>query len=159
MKNELQNHNYCTKAIKLKNDLETGFIVLGEHLHNIYANSLWEASWDSWEAFVSELKMSSNHVNKLMQIYRTLVLSYGLKAEHIVTAGGWSVVADILPMITSKKDALKWLNKAQVLTRADLRKEIKEVKTGLPMAQCKHLNKEMIPMCKCIDCGDMWRVG
>lgn len=161
MKNEIQTevqqNDYCNSALKLKNDLETGFIVLGEYLHNIYVNNLWQASYSSWEEYTWELKMSSNHINKLMQIYRTLVLSYGLKAEHIITAGGWSVVADLLPMIGSKKDALKWLNKAQLLTRSDLRKEMKEAKTGVLIGSCSHDKWTEVTLCQCENCGDNWR--
>lgn len=158
MKNELQQHTYCEKAISLKNDLETGFIVLAEHLYNIHENNLWEASYGSWIEFTWELKMSPNHINTLMRIYRTLIIGYGLKAENVITAGGWSVVAEILPVITSKQDAVKWILKAQQLTREDLRKEVKEAKTGLPMAQCQHAHAVTYTMCDCPDCGDKWRV-
>lgn len=130
--------------------------MLGEELYNIKEKMLWEGVYGSWEEFTVELKMSNNTINKLMQIYKTLVLSYGLSNEQITTAGGWSVVADVLPMITSKKDALKWLNQAQSLTRADLRKEIKESKTGIVMTQCSHKNTYKIEVCK--DCGERYQV-
>lgn len=156
MKNEIQKLDYCNKAIKLKNDLEGGFIALGEYLHNIKENSLWEASWGSWDEFTWELKMSQNMINKLVQIYRTFVLEYGMTQEQISTAGGWSVVADVLPMVTSKKEALHWLNKAQSLTRADLRKEMQEEKTGIIMSTCSHPETYTIEICKV--CGDRKRV-
>lgn len=156
-KQELQQHSYCEKAISLKNDLETGFIVLAEHLYNINQNNLWEASYGSWLEFTWELKMSPNHINTLMRIYRTLIVGYGLTSENIKTAGGWSVIAEILPYCTSKKDAVKWILKAQQLTRADLRKELKEEKTGILMGVCPHDVLKEIVMCECTNCKFMFR--
>jgi hypothetical protein len=151
MKTEIQKLDYCTSALKLKNDLEGGFLKLGEYLYNIKENNLWEASWGSWLEFTWELKMSMNVINKLMQIHRELVLGYAVNPEYIQNAGGWSVVSECLPVIKSKPDALKWLNHAQGLTRQDLRREIKEQQTGIPQASCHHHNIYTIEICQ--DCG------
>lgn len=153
MKKELANFDYCNEAIDLKNKLEGSFLELGARLYQIKENSLYEPNWASWVEFTWELKMSDNTINKLIQIYKTLILGYGFNNQQILNAGGWTVVADVLPMITSKKDALRWLNLASTLTRTDLRKEIKEAKTGIDMGDCKHINTRRIMIEICNICG------
>lgn len=147
MKQEIQQHDYCQKAISFKKDLEKGFLVLAEHLYEIKEKELWRASWASWLEFTWELKMSQNTIFKLLQIYKKLVLDYGLKMEFVVTAGGWSVVADLLPVMQDKKSAMKWLLKAQDLTRSDLRKELKEEQAGIPSGQCQHKIVKLVEIC------------
>ncbi len=157
MSKELQkNLDFCNRALELKTALESNFLVLGEYLYQIKEGCLYEPNWQSWQEFSWELKMSENSINKLMQIYKTLILGYGFTHQQILTAGGWSMVAEVLPMITSKKDALKWLTAASNLTRGDLRKEIKEAKTGLPMAACSHKNTFTMRVCR--DCGEKHEV-
>lgn len=155
MNRQLDKHlKYCNDAIDLKNRLETDFLVLGELLYEIREKSLWEPNWQSWEEFSWELKMSANTINKLIQIYKTLILGYGFTKEQIANAGGWTLVAEVLPRIASKKDALKWLHNAQTLTRADLRKTIKEEKTGVSMTTCTHQTTRLVEICT--GCGESW---
>lgn len=142
---------YCEDALALKKTLEESFLTLGEYLYNIKIKELYIPQWASWDIFVMELKMSQNAVNKLIQIYKTFILDYKLATQEVVTAGGWSVISELLPVIQTKEDAKDWLNKAQALTREDLRKEIKESKTGLPQSSCKHKNTYTIVVCR--DCG------
>lgn len=146
-----EKYKYCTDAIQLKNDLESGFILLGEQLSKIKNEGLWETAWTSWSEYVKELKMSENHVNKLIQIFEKLVLGLKVPKDQIANAGGWSIVSDLLPIIESKKDAEEWLEKAATLTREDLRSEMKEQKTGVLMHACKHKNIYTIVVCR--DCG------
>ncbi len=145
------NLTYCNDALTLKTSLEQGFLRLGEYLHTIKLKRLWESNWASWEEFSLEFKMSQNSITKLIQIYSTFVLDYRIEGDRVVEAGGWSVIAELLPVIESKKDAEDWLTKAKELTREDLRKEITEKKTGVPMQQCKHKNTYTIVVCR--DCG------
>lgn len=154
-KTDLQNLDYCQKAINLKNSLETTYLELGEQLYQIKEKELFKANWETWEEFTWELRMTSNSINKLIQIYKTLVLGYGFTSQEIGAAGGWTLIADVLPMITSKDDAVVWLKNAETLTRADLRKTIKEKKTGVSMSECKHKNTYTIEICS--DCGERWK--
>ena len=156
MNQEIQNLNYCNKAIEIKKDIEINFITLAEYLYNIKEHNLFEPQWDSFVEFSMELKMSSNMINKLVQMYKTLVLGYGITFDEIATAGGWSAVKEVLPAITSKSEAVKWLGKAGTLTRSDIRKELIERKTGVSMSKCKHVNTYLLEICK--DCGDKHQV-
>lgn len=151
MTTETQNFKYCTGALTLKKSLEESYLTLGEYLYNIKEKELYMPQWPSWEVFSMELKMSSNAINKLIQIYSTFILQYKVPNEEVITAGGWSVIAELLPVIETKEDAVEWLDKAKELTREDLRTEIKEAKTGIPQSNCKHKNTYTIVVCR--DCG------
>lgn len=146
-----KNYQYCNDALSLKTTIEQSFIKLGEYLYNIREKELYKPSWTSWREFYTELKMSSNMADKLIQIYETFVVQYAIPEEKIVTAGGWSTIQEILPVIANKKDAEHWLETAAVLSRNDLRKEVKEVKTNLSEKNCKHKNTYTITVCR--DCG------
>lgn len=152
MSKELQNHNYCEKAITLKESIEGNFLELGEYLYNIKENQLYSPSWNSFAEFCWELKMSSNMVNKFIQIYKTFVLGYSFSKDQLVTAGGWTVLQEILPMVTSRKEALHWLSEASTLRRGDLRKSIMESKTGVEMSECEHKRTYTVEICK--NCGE-----
>lgn len=156
MSKELKNLDYCNQTLRLKKDIEGSFVMLGEYLHTIKENQLYEPQWSSFEEFCFELKMSSNMVNKLMMIYKTFILGYGFTQEQIATAGGWSVIAEVLPQIDSKKSALKWLASCATLTRSDLRKELLEAKTGIPMKQCEHKDTYTVEICR--NCGQSHEV-
>lgn len=152
MSKELKNLDYCNQTLKLKKDIEGSFVLLGEYLHVIKENQLYEPQWSSFDEFCFELKMSSNMVNKLMQIYKTFIVGYGFTQEQIASAGGWSVIAEVLPQIDSKKSAIKWLASCATLTRSDLRKELVEAKTGIPQMNCQHKETYVIKICR--SCGE-----
>lgn len=151
MKLQTDNLKYCQDAIEMKKNIEGGFVDLGEYLYNIKEHNLYEPQWSSFLEFCYELRMSQNVINKLIQVYKMFILDYGLKKEELTTAGV-SLIYDVLPAIRSKKDAQHWLAQASLLTRSDLRKELTEHKTGVPMAKCKHKDTYHIEICR--DCGD-----
>lgn len=151
MSNESKNLKYCENALDLKKSLEESYLKLGEYLYEIKDKEMYLPQWSSWEVFTMELKMSQNAINKMVQIYTKLVLEYSIAPADIITAGGWTVIAELLPVIDSKKDAVEWLEKAQELTREDLRTEVKEARTGVPQQHCKHKNTYTIVVCR--DCG------
>lgn len=145
-----ENLKYCNDALALRESIETDFLTLGEYLHNIKEHNLFEPQWSSFLEFCFELRMSQNNINKLIQIHKTFVLDYKLERKQIANAGV-SLLTDILPAIQNKKDAVKWLDKATLLTRNDLRKELLECKTGVSMTKCRHKNSYLISICR--DCG------
>lgn len=146
------NYEYCQNALKLKKNIEVEFLVLGEHLLSIRNKHLYQPHFSSWTEFLWEMKLSENVAKKLIQIYSVFIIQFGFKPEKIAEAGGWSVLQDILPMIKSKEDASKWLELAGAQTRSDLRKEIKESKTGIIMSSCKHKDTYVVEVCR--DCGE-----
>lgn len=146
---EIENLNYCNKAISLEKDISKQFLLLGEYLYRIDSERLYEPQWTSFNEFIKEFKsLSQASVSKLLNIYSRFVIDYQIPEDKLIGVGGWTNIAEILPITKSKEDALEWIDKATVLTRSDLRKEISEKKTGVQMSECKHEDYYVIKVCK-----------
>lgn len=145
------NLKYCEEALALRESIEDDFLLLGESLYNIREHNLFEPQWSSFVEFCFELRMTQASINRLIQIHKVFVLDYELPRKEI-THAGVSNLFDVLSSIQNKKDAQKWLAKATLLTRQDLRKELTEHKTGIDMRKCKHKNTYVVEICK--DCGE-----
>lgn len=155
---ETQKHNVCKSALLLKQDIEHSFLHLGEMLHQIKTDSLFLAGWSSWEEYEMELKMSSATISKLIRIYEVFVLKYKFKSLQLAEVGGWSVVAEILPVVsetTSKQRVEELLGLCAEQNRTDLRKSVKEEQRGSP---CKHLHRHKLILSICDNCGDKERL-
>lgn len=148
----LRRLGYCEKALELKKDIEENFLLLGEYLYNIKEHQMYTPQWSSFDEYIDELKMSTSNVNRLIQIHKTFVLDYGFSSQEIITAGGSSSLGDILPVITSRKTAEKWMTLSGTLTRKDLRNELIEAKTGVLQTSCGHKNTYTVEICR--DCGE-----
>ncbi len=152
---EIESYNYCEQAIKLKQHAEVTFIALAGHLMKIRDEKLWNAGYTSFEEFLDELKISPATASKLISIYQKYVIEYGFTDEELSAAGGWSVLAETLPLIGSRSLAEEWLVKSATLSLRDIRKEALEAKKGIittsTTTTCEHHNKMLIE--KCIDCG------
>ena len=152
------NYDFCEKTIALKENLELSYLELAKHLHLIELNRMYLPNFDTWEDFLIEVKISRATASKLLNIWRRLVIEYKITPETLAKAGGWSVVAEVLPYATSRTASEDWLCKARNNTRSDLRKFLKEAKTGLVMVDCRHSKEEIIVFAKCVKCGDTHRI-
>ncbi len=157
MSTEAKNHEYCNDTLKLRNEIETWFITVGERLYNIRQQQLYHPFWSSFEEYEMEFKWDPSQVSRLINIYKKFVLEYKIAPAQLIEAGGWTVLAETLPVIHSKADAEKWLKKTKTHSRADIRKDIKEAKGTLQKEEaCKHRNSYLIRICE--DCGLKERV-
>lgn len=162
MKNEItetQKHAFCQKAIDLKGQIEVSFLSLGAMLHKIREERLFEAGWDSWDTFEMELKLSPATISKLIRIYEVFVMRLKIKEAVLASAGGWSVVAEYLPLVveeTTPQQATQWLETAATMPRADIRREVAEMRRG---GSCAHKETRFVKLEVCEGCGDRWRVG
>jgi hypothetical protein len=150
-KNELQDLNYCESTIELKSTIENSFLDLGQRLLKIRNENLYLPQWTSFLEYVWEMKMSEAQASKLINIYQKFVLEYAFPRERLLKAGGWSSLAEVLPMIKSKEDAEYWLEKTEILSRPDLRKEKKEHVTGIQQSDCEHHDTYELRICR--TCG------
>lgn len=146
-----KNSQYCFETLALKRNIEMNFLELGKRLRKIREEELYKPNYEDFAEFCLEIKLSGPTVSKLINIYDVFVLQYKVSPKVIASAGGWSVIAETLPFVNNKKDAENLLHKATVLTRSDLRRELIELKKGVPMAECKHENAYHISCCP--DCG------
>lgn len=152
---KLQDLKYCNDTLQLKFTIESSFLSLGERLMKIRDERLFEPQWETFGTYVSELKMSEPSASKLINIYRRFVLEYNIEPQKLLNAGGWSVVAEILPVVKTKAEAVEWIDKMEVLTKEDIRKEILEKKTGITQQNCPHKDTYEIIVCR--TCGERMR--
>ena len=150
--NELSNLKYCTETVSLKYTIESSFLSLGERLMKIRDEKLFQPQWETFGTYVAELKMSESSASKLINIYKRFILEYNIEPQKLLKAGGWSVIAEVLPVVHNKRDAISWINKMGELTKEDIRKEILEQKTGITQMNCPHTDTYTIQVCR--TCGD-----
>lgn len=156
-KSDEKNYQFCQSTIENMNRIESDFMARAADLYQIRALRMFLPSWDSFEEFCMELKgIKYKSVMKLIGIHEKFVLSYKISPARISKAGGWTTVAEVLPVVKDKKDAEKWLNLAENQSREHLRQTVKERKTGVDMTKCKHKNSYIIRVCP--DCGSKERV-
>ena len=151
-KKATENFKYCLQTIQLKDFIEDRFLELGKRLYEIAEKKKYLPNYETFEEYCMELKMSRPTISKLINIYQKFILDYKLSPKLITGAGGWSVVAETLVVVNSKKTAQKWLAVATGNSRNDLRKSIREEKTGINEYDCKH-KKDYYSLDICRECG------
>lgn len=153
---ETEKHKYCEKALSLEGIGRGLYLTLGEMLHKIREERLYEPAWESWQEYCMEFKdLSPGSISKMITVYETFVLNFGYSVDSLAKVGGWTKLYQISPYIHSKADAEQWLAKAEIQSRQDLQKELVEAKTGVLMSECKHENTYLIRICE--DCGERHR--
>lgn len=149
-----RNYAYCNEAIGLKTEGERMFLELGERLYKIRKDELFKPSWQSFYEYELEFKWSPGTANKLINIYKVFVLEAKISPAKLAAAGGWTSLAETLPVIKNAKDAEHWLGQATELTRKDLRTEVKEAKHGISEDDaCKHPAAQTYYLRICSSCG------
>lgn len=154
----IQHYSLCQKALEQKKHIEESFIHLAQTLYLIKENNYWETGgYTTWYEFLEELRISNSTAMKLIAIYKTFVLEYGYSPSEVVTSGGWSVLAEALPIIDSKEKAGEVLSDASVLSLRDMRDSVKRAKMPLTeQFECQHKDSYIIRICP--DCGDKTRI-
>lgn len=140
--------SYCYETKKFVEQIEQSFIILAERLYNIYHKNLWQGEWESWDEFVSECKMSKGTASKLISVYGTYVLTYGMKHEQLAPAG-WSGLYELLPTVSNTESAQDAVVKATTLRREEIREEVREHKHG----KCDHPDEAEVHFYQCRNCG------
>lgn len=146
----VQHVKFLKETIDLKREIEINYVELGKRLLQIRDHELYLANHESFNEFLEELKISPATASKLISIYVIFVLNFGFKPMEIGEAGGWSVVAEGIGVVKTKKQAKSFLHEAKHLTRNDLRITLTERKTGKDQYKCRHKDYYMIRFCR--DC-------
>ncbi len=149
---EKRNHDYCQATIDMKAAAETYFLTIGQRLYEIRTKEMFKPYWSSFDEFCMEFKWDGSAASRLINIYKKFVLEYHIAPAQLVKAGGWTVLAEVLPVIRDKEDALKWIEVTQELSRSDVRKEIKSRKGTLPEEmKCRHPESKVyyLRICEC----------
>lgn len=154
---EIKAYEYCEETIKFKNNIEASYLALCARLHKIKTERLFEASFETWEMFLEELRVDRATAEKMVKIYDLLVLNYKISPAKIEEAGGWSVVAEILPIATSKEEAEEALEYAKGARKKDVRIYVTQKRNGLVVqTMCMHKDTYVVEICR--ECGDRWEV-
>lgn len=154
---EEKDYTFCMETLDRLNSLQDNYMERAKDLYEIKQLSLYRPSWDSFEEYCMEIKsLKYPSVMKLIAIHEKFVLEYKISPARITKAGGWSNVAEILPVVENKDDAEKWLNKAEEMPREHLRQDVKENKTGIDQSTCNHKGAYLIRVCT--DCGMKERI-
>lgn len=148
--------NFCEATIEKKHQLEAGWIELAGRIKEIRDNKFYEGRWESFEDFLHDpsMGMDKGTASKMITIYEKLVVEYNIPVNEIAQSGGWSKIAEALPVINDVDSAKEWLEKVSTLTKDDLRKEVNEArgKSTKEGIECKHPDTYKVIMTCCRDC-------
>lgn len=146
---------FCAHTIAFKHFIETQWLDLAGQLKQIRDKELYLGRWDNFEDFLLDptMGMDKGTASKMITIFEKFILEYKIKESKIAQVGGWSKVAEILPVVKDKKSAEEWLENAASLSKTDLRQQIKEERNPESIS-CKHKNTYKVVMCCCRDCNN-----
>jgi hypothetical protein len=151
---EKQN-NYINETIEFKGQIELAFMTFGGRLMNIRDNGLWRGVYDNYLLFLDEIDMSESSVSKLISIYKKFFVDFPIPEEKLIQCGGWSQLAEILPLVKSQSDAEYWVEQVILQDRKGLRETAREAKTGVKIEDCNH---DYYEMRVCRRCGDKQKI-
>lgn len=152
---EIQAFDFCKETIEVKNRIEKGYMELCARLYRIKNERLYEGHFTEWELFLEELHILPSVASRMIKIYEVFVIEQKISPAKIEKAGGWSVVAELLPVAVNKEASEDLLEMAQTLTRRDLRIHVQTLKIA-PRSEvdCKHRDTYFLRICR--DCGEKW---
>lgn len=157
---EVNKHDFCLEALERKTDLERSYLELGAMLYRIKEERLFEAGWESWDEYAMEFRMSQAAISRMLRIYEVFQLRFKLAPKLLASAGGWTVLGDLLPSIkedTTRERVLELIDLAGLQTRVHLQQTLKEIKRG--GVPCKHKNTHELHLMVCEDCGERWSIA
>lgn len=155
MSKELTQYNYCLEVVELKKNIELAFLVLGEKLMKIRDEEMYTGSWESFNDYLDEIKISPSVASRLISVYSTMVLEYSLEPQLIANAGGWSNAYEITKVSSTKEEALRWLEESKERMPKDTKIALREARTGISIEDCRH---EYYELRICRKCGDKEKI-
>ena len=130
---------FLRETIDLVRQIETRFLELGARLFQIQTKELWKDSYETYNDFLETAKISPGNASMLAAVHKTYHLEGGVSHAKL-SKTGYSNLYAAIPLI--EKDGVeKAVEKAQLLTRGELKEEVRERKHGV----CKH--EEVIKIC------------
>jgi len=131
--------NFLRDTVDLVRQIETRFLELGARLFQIRENEMWKEQYESFQEFLDAAKISKGNASMLAAIHKAYVIEYGISHEKLAKAGYSNLYAAI-PLL-GNTDVNTVVAKAQMLTRDELKEEVREEKHG----ECAH--EETINIC------------
>ena len=150
-----KNYKYVTETVALVKNLEEGFLVLGERLKRIRDERLYLPSYDNFEIFLMECRLTPSKASRLISVYETYVEKFGFDPEKIA-AVGWSLLYEAVPLLISKQKATEVLHELTERADRDGRIYIREARSGLAQEDCAHRDVYVLKVCR--TCGDKQKI-
>ena len=157
--NEIEESEKIDNEIKfLKRNLEISYLELAKRLHEVEWNKLYlNLNYSNFFEYTLSTKIPWTTVERLIRIYRELVLKHKIESEKIIIAGGWSKVFSSLPIIvkkTKKEEVEEVLEKVSNMTTYEINVMLRKNKTkNKEKCGCKKTFKIEYEICK--ECGEI----
>ena len=159
--NAKSNLKFCDDTIEIKEKLESVFLEIGRRLDEIVSKKMWVGKWEDFDNFCKYgLKIDRSVAFKLMAIYRKFVLEFDIDTSKLSSAGGWTRLAMILPLVDTKEKAEEWVHECiHANSRSDLKKIIHERVSGVDPMKCSHPPNSLhrYTVVTCDKCSESWR--
>jgi len=159
MKNELTSQEEAKKfideTVRLWHGIQRAYFHEGTRFKQIRDERIWEqAGYSSFDALLDEeFKTSESRVSQLIGICD---LFSNVPQQKLIEAGGWSNLAEIVPLVRKGEDAEKWVDLVILHTRENLRALKAEQQTGVKEEECDHHDSFIIRVCR--TCGQKFRI-
>ena len=148
----ISDRNYCKETLQFIETISQSFLVLGERLHKIQSERLWETDYSSWEEWVEETKMSAGNISKLISVYETWILDCKVDPAKL-SAIPYSTLYEMRKLLKSdNSNALQVVEESGGLMRKHIEDKVRDVE----FPKCKHQNTSRIEICN--DCHKSWKV-
>jgi hypothetical protein len=125
----ITNNQFVKDTITLVQRIETSFLELGARLYKIREERLWEGSYDTFNDFLAELKLTPGNASILASVHKNYVLDGGIEPEQLAGIS-YSNLYEAIPLI-EKEGVLSAATKAETLTRSEIKEELREQKLGV----------------------------
>lgn len=137
--------NFVRETIDLIRSIETRFLELGSRLYKIREERLWEGTYDSYPEFLEAAHITQGHASMLASIHKHYIVDGGMETKQLAGVP-YSNLYEAIPLI-EKEGIGSAAAKAETLTRAEIKDEVREVKHGVH----EHLpkNEDRFAVCEC----------
>lgn len=135
----MNNTNFLRDTVDLVRQIETRFLELGARLFQIRERNLWKDTYESFQEFLDSAKVSKGNASMLAAIHKAYVVDGGVSHDKLAQVG-YSNLYEAIHLI--EKDGVhQAVEKARLLTRAELKEEVRERDHG----ECAH--EETVKIC------------
>jgi hypothetical protein len=126
---EITNNEFVRQTVELVKSIETRFLELGARLYKIREERLWEGTFNSFEDFLAEIKMTKGNASILASVHKNYVLEGGIEPQQLAGIP-YSNLYEAIPLI-EKEGVTSAAVKAETLTRSEIKDEVQEKKLGV----------------------------
>lgn len=140
----MQNTEFIRQTVELVKSIETRFLELGARLYKIREEKLYIGSYDNFNDFLQEIKLTPGNASILASVHKNYVLEGGIAIESLAGVS-YSNLYESIPLI-EKEGVQMAATKAATLTRAEIKDEVRDQKLGV---HTHELGDRRFGVCSC----------